>query len=204
MLRQIGIEPVVVPADIDEAETVRTQESETGPVSATEMVSLLAQRKAETISTKKLEGKPLDGFILGGDSAFELDGVIYGKPHTREVAKSRWLLQRGRTGILHSGQWLIDHRSGKKNGAVGATASATVEFEKNISEAEIDAYISSGEPLSVAGAFTLDGLAAPFIRRIEGAPSAVIGLSLPVVRELFTALGVVWTDLWAHKSHPAL
>jgi septum formation protein len=99
--------------------------------------------------------------------------------------------------VLHSGHWLVDHRGGERRGAAGRTDQAELTFADDISDAEIDAYVGSGEPLLVAGAFTIDGLAAPFIRSITGAPSAVIGMSLPVLRELLSGFGVSWTDLWA-------
>jgi septum formation protein len=194
LFRQIGIEPVVVPSEVDEEAAVRLAE-ESGALAAPAMVSLLARLKAEAILGSTPGGEPIDGVIVGGDSAFEVDGVIYGKPHEPEVAKERWLAQRGKSGVLHSGHWLIDHRGGEPRSAVGATASAIVEFADDISDAEIDAYIASGEPLKVAGAFTVDGLAAPFIRSVTGAPSTVIGMSLPTVRTLLRELGIDWQAL---------
>ncbi|HAM27684.1 MAG TPA: septum formation inhibitor Maf, partial [Microbacteriaceae bacterium] len=139
---------------------------------------------------------PIDGFILGGDSAFELDGLVYGKPHLAEVARERWMLQRGRTGHLHSGHWLIDHRGGAVRGAVGAVATAGVTFASDISEHEIDEYIATGEPLQVAGAFTIDSLGAPFITSVDGDPHAVVGLSLSTLRSLLLEFGVAWPALW--------
>jgi septum formation protein len=202
LLRQIGIEPVVLPSEVDEDAAVRHAVAERGPLSPAEMVQLLAEAKAEAVATAVAtagcgpDGEPVDGFILGGDSAFELDGVAFGKPHRPEVARERWLAQRGRNGVLHSGHWLIDHRGGVRRGAAGRTDQAELTFADDIGDAEIDAYIDSGEPLLVAGAFTIDGLAAPFIRSVTGAPSAVIGLSLPVVRDLLHGFGVDWTTLW--------
>ncbi|MDO9394984.1 MAG: Maf family protein, partial [Herbiconiux sp.] len=196
LLRQIGIEPVVVPSQVDEDAAVDRAVAARGPLSAAEMVQLLAEAKAEAVVGARPGGEPIDGFILGGDSAFELDGVAYGKPHRPAVARERWLAQRGRSGVLHSGHWLIDHRGGTRNAAVGRPDRAALTFADDIAEAELDAYIASGEPLEVAGAFTIDGLAAPFITSITGAPSAVFGLSLPVVRELLATFGVDWTTRW--------
>jgi septum formation protein len=209
LLRQIGIEPVVVPSEVDEEVVVeealqRRAASGDGPLTTAQMVQLLAEAKAEAV-VAALAGLPpeqlpgggsIDGFVLGGDSAFELDGVSYGKPHRPEVARERWLAQRGRTGVLHSGHWLVDHRGGVRRDGAGRTDHAELTFADDITEAEIDAYVASGEPLLVAGAFTIDGLAAPFIRSITGAPSAVIGMSLPVLRDLLAVFGVSWTDLW--------
>lgn len=199
LLRQIGIEPVILPSQVDEEAAVIAAEASSGPLSAPALVQLLARLKAEAVLAATPGGEPLDGFVLGGDSAFEFDGVIYGKPHRPEIAKERWMRQRGRSGVLHSGHWLVDRRSGSAGaaGAAGAVTSATVEFAADITEAEIDAYIASGEPLEVAGAFTIDGLAAPFIQSITGAPSTVIGMSLPTVRELLGGFGVSISDFWA-------
>lgn len=173
-----------------------------GALSAPEMVQLLARAKAEAVldatvlTGAGLMGADIDGFILGGDSAFELDGVIYGKPHKPEVARARWLAQRGRSGVLHSGHWLIDHRGGRVNAAIGRASRATVHFADDIETDEIDAYIATGEPLAVAGAFTIDSKGAGFIDRIEGDPHTVVGLSVPLVRKLVHELGGRWTDLW--------
>ena len=173
LLRAAGVEPIVVPSHVDEPAAVAAAEAVRGT----------------------LDGEPIDGLILGGDSAFAIDDRIHGKPHLPEVARERWLQQRGRTGMLHSGHWLIDHRDGRENGAVGATAVASVTFA-DVTDAEIDAYVASGEPLEVAGAFTIDSLGGPFITRVEGDPSTVVGLSLSTLRDLVRRLGVEWTELW--------
>lgn len=185
-LRASGIEPVVLPSHVDEDAAVAAA----APISPTAMVQLLARLKAEAVVSPDI-----DGFILGGDSAFELDGEVYGKPHTAAVARERWELQRGREGELHSGHWLIDHRGGRVNGAVGAVSSTLVQFA-NPSDAEIDAYIATGEPLHVAGAFTIDSLGAAFITRITGDPHSVVGVSLATVRQLLLEFGVSWPSLW--------
>jgi septum formation protein len=160
------------------------------------MVLLLARLKAEAVVGRTVDGQPIDGFILGGDSAFELDGVVYGKPHEPEVARERWLLQRGREGHLHSGHWLIDHRGGVVGGAAGDVSTSSVRFAADISDEEIDAYIATGEPLKVAGAFTIDSLGAPFISEVRGDPHAVVGLSVALVRALLLRFGVRWHTLW--------
>lgn len=194
LLRAAGIEPIVVPSSVDEEAAVVAAEAEHGPLTPAAMVQLLARLKAEAVRGD-LDGEPIDGLILGGDSAFAIDGRIHGKPHLPAVARERWLAQRGRTGHLHSGHWLIDHRDGRENRAVGATAVASVTFA-DVTEGEIDAYIASGEPLEVAGAFTIDSLGGPFITRVEGDPSTVVGLSLSTLRALVRELGVEWTTLW--------
>ncbi len=191
-LRAAGIEPEVVPSHVDEDGLVAATELERGHVLApAEMVLLLAQAKADAVITPEM-----DGLVLGGDSAFVLDGVTYGKPHQSHVARERWLTQRGRTGELFSGHWLVRVSNGVVTGAIGEVAVAGVTFANDITDAELDAYIDSGEPLQVAGAFTIDSLGGPFITRIEGDPSTVIGVSLPTVRRLANKLGVFWPDLW--------
>ena len=191
-LRSSGIEPVVVPSEVDEDAAVAAAEAEAGgPLSPEDMVLLLAQAKAEAVLTPEI-----DGLVLGGDSAFVLDGVTYGKPHTTDVAWQRWQLQRGRTGKLYSGHWLIDHTGGRTHSAIGEVTVADVTFSADISDQELEAYISSGEPLKVAGAFTIDSLGAAFIERIEGDPSTVVGVSVPAVRRMANQLGVFWPQLW--------
>jgi len=196
-LRAVGIEPVLLASNVDEDAAVAAA----GPLTATEMVLLLARLKAEAVVGRTVdhgaEGVgPIDGFILGGDSAFELDGIVYGKPHEPDVARERWLLQRGREGELHSGHWLIDHRGGTVGGATGGVSTSTVRFASDIGDDEIDAYVATGEPLQVAGAFTIDSLGAPFISEVRGDPHAVVGLSVALVRELLLGFGVRWHELW--------
>jgi septum formation protein len=185
-LRLAGIDPVAIAPGVDEDAAVAAA----GPLQPAEMVMLLARLKAEAVAAADPD---LDGLVLGGDSAFELDGVVYGKPHLPDVARDRWLAQRGRSGMLHSGHWLIDTRTGR---AVGAPAVAAVHFASDITDAEIDAYVATGEPLHVAGAFTIDARGAAFIERIDGDPHAVVGLSIPLLRTLVRSLGIEWTDLW--------
>jgi septum formation protein len=190
LLRQVGIEPVVVPSHVDEDAAVRRATDDNGELDASAMVTLLARLKAEAILGQRPDGEEIDGVVLGGDSAFELDGIIFGKPHEPQIARERWLDQRGKTGTLHSGHWIIEVKNGTPGRALGATAHASVEFAADISEQEIDAYVASGEPLQVAGAFTVDGLAAPFIRSVTGAPSTVIGMSLPTLRTMLAELDI--------------
>ena len=195
-LRAAGVEPAgLISPGVDEDAAVSTLERTLGrALTASETVLHLAQLKAEAAVNQLAD---VDGFILGGDSAFELDGVVYGKPHTAAVARERWQRMVGREGVLHSGHWLIDHRVGSDRSGVGAVEDAAVEFAADITEPEIDAYIATGEPLSVAGAFTVDSLGQAFIRRIDGNPSTVIGLSVPTLRGLLRdGFGVDWHELW--------
>ncbi len=186
VLRSAGIEPELRPSHVDEdAVLAEAQVSTTA-----QKVLVLAQAKAQAVLNDDV-----DALVLGGDSLFELDGVALGKPHTPERAVERIRSMRGRTGILHSGHWLIDHRGGSQVAEVGAVDTARVTFG-DISDAEIEAYVATGEPLEVAGSFTVDGLGQAFITRVEGAPSCVIGLSVPMVRDLASQLGVSWPQLW--------
>ncbi len=186
-LRSAGVEPVVLPSHVDEDAAVQ----EASPLTPIETVQLLARLKARAVLMPDV-----DGIVLGGDSVFELDGIVYGKPHLPRIARERWLLQRGRTGHLHSGHWLIDHRGGVLHGEVGAVSTAAVTFAGNITEREIDAYIATGEPLEVAGAFTIDSLGAPFITSVDGDPHAVVGLSLSTLRSLLLDFDIEWPTLW--------
>jgi septum formation protein len=127
----------------------------------------------------------------------ELDGEVHGKPGDAAEAVARWRRMRGNSAVLHTGHWLVDLRdpdAGGTGGMVGGTASTTVHFA-DLDDAEVLAYVATGEPLRVAGAFTLDGLGGPFVSGIEGDPSNVIGVSLPLLRELVRELGLAWHDL---------
>lgn len=190
VLRAAGIEPIVRPSSVDEDAVL----AGSGELSPAETVLTLARAKALAVA----DGDDCpDGIVLGGDSMFELDGKIYGKPHTPEVARQRWQMQRGRSGTLWSGHWLVDRRAGHDGDAgVGAVKSAEVTFVDDLRHDEIDAYIASGEPLHVAGAFTIDSLGGAFIERIAGDPSTVIGISLPTLRQLAGELGVRWHEFW--------
>ena len=188
-LRAAGVEPLTISPGVDEDAVVAAA----GHLEPTEMVELLARAKAEAVAES--HGSTIDGLILGGDSAFVIDGIIHGKPHLPEVARERWLRQRGRTGVLYSGHWLIDNRGGHNNAAVGVVTHAEVTFA-DVTDAEIDAYIATGEPLHVAGAFTIDSLGGPFIESIIGDPHTVVGLSLPALRNLVRSFGIEWTELW--------
>ena len=192
-MRAVGIDPITIPSKVDEEAAIAAA----GPLSAAEMVLLLARLKAEAVVDPAFGApEPFDGLVLGGDSAFEFDGTIYGKPHLPEVARERWYAQRGGSGVLHSGHWLIDARDGVIGRAIGGVAEARVHFADDITDAEIDAYVATGEPLEVAGAFTIDSKGAGFIEQIEGDPHAVVGLSVPLLRHLVRQLGVEWTALW--------
>ncbi len=128
----------------------------------------------------------------------ELDGEVLGKPASPGEARDRWRAMRGRTGVLHTGHWLVDLRDDGRPES-GETSSTSVTFA-DVTDAEIDAYVATGEPLHVAGAFTIDGLGGAFVERVDGDHHGVVGLSLPTLRRLLLARGVAWTDLWAEPT----
>lgn len=191
-LRAAGIEPTLLSSGVDEDAVTLAA----GPLSPAELVLLLARTKAEAV-----DGPQIDGMIVGGDSLFELDGVVYGKPHHATIARERWAHMRGRTGHLHSGHWVIDHRGGVAGASTGATSTTSVTFAGDVTDAEIDAYIATGEPLEVAGAFTIDSLGSAFITSVDGDPHAVVGLSVSLVRALARELGFDWPQFWNRSSH---
>jgi septum formation protein len=190
-LRNAGIEPVLLDPGVDE-EAVAAAAGSLGPH---DYVRVLARAKAEAVTGSTVDGAPLDGFVLGGDSAFELDGLVYGKPHRPEVALERWQAMRGRVGLLHSGHWLIDHRGGVLGEGAGAVTTASVTFAQ-VEDTELEAYVATGEPLEVAGGFKIDALGGAFIERVDGDPHAVVGLSVSTVRALAAGFGVAWPSFW--------
>ncbi|MFM9014886.1 MAG: Maf family protein [Candidatus Nanopelagicus sp.] len=181
LLESAGIRPIVKVSGVDE------ESEEFASLSPKELVSRLAILKAHAVKNDA-SGPSL---IIGCDSTFEFNGKSLGKPLTREFAILRSRELSGKIGYLHTGHCLIDTKSGKEEYRV---STAQVEFAL-ISEQEILDYVDSGEPLNVAGGFTLDGLSAPFIKRIEGDPSGIIGLSLPLLREMVISLGYSWLDI---------
>jgi septum formation protein len=192
LLHAAGIEPSIMVSGVDEDAATATAEETYGPLEPADLALVLARAKAEDIAHQVDEA-----LVIGCDSILELDGDGHGKPQTPEQAIERWQRMRGRTGILHTGHWLIDTREDDGTGAtLGATASTTVHFAA-IDDDEIRAYVETGEPLRVAGSFTLDGLGAPFVTGIEGDPSNVVGLSLPLLRELLAEVGIAWHTLRA-------
>jgi len=193
LLRDGGINPIVIAPNVDE-ELVGEMALAAGQIANTaDLVLLLAKAKAEAVVTNPL---CQDALILGCDSALDLDGEALGKPHEPEVAIERWKSMRGRSGRLYTGHWLIDNRQGgAMPPATGRATNTTVHFA-NITDDEILAYVGTGEPLKVAGAFTIDGLGGAFIKAIEGDSHTVVGLSLTTLRELVISLGVDYPSLW--------
>lgn len=193
LLRDAGIDPIVIAPGVDE-EHVADLAMQAGLISNTaDLVLLLAKAKAEAVvNHPEAQG----ALIIGCDSALDLDGEALGKPHEPEVAIERWKAMRGRSGRLYSGHWLIDNRvSSPMPPATGHASNTTVHFAE-LSDSEILAYVGTGEPLKVAGAFTIDGLGGAFIKAIEGDAHTVVGLSLTTLRDLCLALDVEYPSLW--------
>jgi len=180
LLRAAGIEPIVDVSGVDESAVTAAD--------PWALVQELATAKARVVAARRAA----DEIVLGCDSMLLLDGASYGKPATVQDAVGRWQRMRGRTASLLTGHCLIDVASGRCESGVADTV---VRFGTP-SDDEISAYVATGEPLQVAGAFTLDGLSAPFVDGVEGDPSNVIGLSLPLLRELLMRHGVAIMELW--------
>lgn len=193
LLRAGGIEPITISPGVDEEAVAARAESMGLIGNSQDLVLLLAKAKAEAVVNHP---DAAGSIIIGCDSALEFGGQTLGKPHDPEVAKARWRELSGNSGVLHSGHWLIDNREAKTMPpATGSTSSTKVHFAE-LSEAEIDAYVATEEPLKVAGAFTIDGRGGAFISKIDGDVHTVIGLSLPLLRELSASLGIEYTSYW--------
>lgn len=203
MLRAAGVEPLVRVSGVDEDAVAA---SLTDPKPA-ELVTALATAKAEAVVESVATEEP-DAVVVGCDSMLLLNGSrqesgagpeVVGKPGTPEVAAKRWKQVAGGTGELLTGHAVLRLRGGEVVGRAQAHESTTVRFGAP-TEAEVDAYIATGEPLSVAGGFTLDGLGGWFIEGIDGDPSSVIGISLPLTRRLLAEVGVSVVSLWDARS----
>ncbi|MFJ1599272.1 nucleoside triphosphate pyrophosphatase [Streptomyces sp. NPDC088261] len=181
LLRQAGFAPEVIVSGVDE-------DALSAPDPAA-LALLLAEAKATTVAALPAAAGTL---VVGCDSVLDLDGEALGKPADAEEAATRWKSMRGREGVLRTGHCVIDTATGRR---VSETASTTVRFGSP-SDDEIAAYVASGEPLHVAGSFTLDGRSAPFVDSVDGSHGNVIGLSLPLLRRLLAEHGVAITDLW--------
>lgn len=198
-LRAAGVDPVVHVSDVDEDAALAAAEAVHGPLAPADVALLLARAKAEAVAGARRDEDDAESLVLGCDSVLELDGEVHGKPADEAVATARWRRMRGRSGVLHTGHWVVDDRDpddGGTRGSLGATASTTVHFA-DLADDEIAAYVATGEPLRVAGAFTLDGLGAPYVTAIEGDPSNVIGVSLPLLRDLLRELDIAFHHLRA-------
>ncbi|MGV8965943.1 MAG: Maf family protein [Cellulomonas sp.] len=214
-LTAAGIDPIVAVSGVDEDAVLAEAAERFGALDPADAVLVLAHAKAQWVVEHRpaldTDGLPADDddrdagdvIVLGCDSMLELDGEIWGKPSDAAEATTRWQAMRGRSAVLHTGHWLIDDRdpaAGGTGGTLGASSSTVVHFA-DLTDAEIDAYVATGEPLAVAGAFTVDGLGGAFVTKIEGDHHGVVGVSLPLLRELLGELGVTMPDLWRSTTN---
>lgn len=224
-----GITPEVIVSHVDEPAVLAAlpggRAFSGGATTPADEVLALATAKCRAVAEGLADGRlglPTEAgtgrlVVVGCDSMLELDGRMLGKPHLPEVARERIREMRKRSAVLWTGHFavVLEHagagRAGDADtdtdgwtptGEVGASASTTVHFG-DMSDAEIDAYVDSGEPLKVAGSFTVDGLGGPFVSGIEGDYHSVVGLSLPLLRAMLSDVGVFWPDLWDHRRTTA-
>ncbi len=210
LLRAAGVEPTVLVSGVDEQalEAALAAEGRTEPI---DVASTLAEAKARTVADLVRGSASLPGadaatvatvatmatVVIGCDSVLDLDGVALGKPVDREDAVRRWHDMRGRSGRLRTGHTVVRLAASSGDDEVVSAVATTRVWFADLDDATIEAYVATGEPLRVAGAFTLDGLGAPFVERIDGDPSNVVGLSLPLLRRLLADLDIPWASLWA-------
>lgn len=190
LLRKAGFDPEVIVSDVEE--------DGVGDLPVTEAARILADRKAGTVA-ERLAGGGSNGtppLVLGCDSLLAIDGAVRGKPASLDEARAWWRSHRGHKGTLVTGHCVVDLASARRASAVAETE---VRFGQP-TDAEIEAYLATGEALQVAGAFTIDGYAAPFVDGIDGDAGTVLGLSLPLLRCLLDDLGIAITDLWTVPS----
>ena len=186
LLRRAGLDPKVLVSGVDEDKIEQSLGPEAEPA---EIALVLAQAKARAVAALPAsEG----AIVIGCDSVLEFEGQTLGKPDSPEEAVARWYAMRGRSGTLLTGHWLVDRSTGKEIGDVAATV---VRFGEP-SDEEVFAYVATGEPLRVAGAFTIDGIGGAFVDGIEGDHSNVVGLSKPLLRRLIVELGHSYAGYW--------
>ena len=186
LLRRAGLDPEVQVSNFDESLIVEPQPSR--------LALRLAAAKGEYVAERGAG----DAIFVACDSVLEFEGRAHGKPHTLEATTAQWRRIRGRQGVLHTGHFVLVRHGGEARQAI-RTASTVIKFA-DITDDEIAAYAAQGEPLQVAGAFTIDGLGGAFVTGIEGDPHNVIGLSLPLLRQILLDLGVTWPSLWKAEA----
>ncbi len=185
-LRAAGLDPQVVVSGVDESVLDGLPPADLAPALAALKCAAVADRSGP-------DAVPGGALVLGCDSVLELDGVALGKPADADDAVARWRAMRGRSGVLHSGHCLRDTATGREV----TRGAATVVHFADVTDDEVAAYVATGEPLQVAGAFTVDGLGGAFVTGVEGDHHTVVGVSLPLLRTLVRELGHSWTGLWA-------
>lgn len=186
VLRRAGLHPEVMVSGFDERQVI-------DPV-PTSLAARLAEHKGSTV-LPQLEG---DFVLLACDSVLEFEGKAHGKPGTEAAAITQWHRMRGKNGLLHTGHFVAVSRDGELTRQV-RVGSTMVEFS-DLSDEEIRAYAATGEPQRVAGAFTIDGIGGAFVTAVHGDPYNVIGVSLPLFRQMVIDAGLAWPDLWVPES----
>jgi nucleoside triphosphate pyrophosphatase len=195
VLRQAGVDPLVVVSGVDEDAVTAALGSDTSPG---DVVRILAQAKADQVAASLDGAVAADCVVIGCDSMLYLDGRLVGKPASADAARRQWEAMAGKAGQLYTGHCLLRLIDGNVSQQASESSTTTVHFAKPTT-ADLAAYIRSGEPLAVAGGFTLDGLGGWFVDRIEGDASNVIGVSLPLTRALLQRVGLSVSDLWANN-----
>jgi septum formation protein len=195
VLRQAGVDPLVVVSGVDEDAVTAALGSDTP---AGDVVRILAQAKADQVAASLDGAVAADCVVIGCDSMLYLDGRLVGKPASADAARRQWESMAGKAGQLYTGHCLLRLIDGNVSQRASESSTTTVHFAKPTT-ADLAAYIRSGEPLAVAGGFTLDGLGGWFVDRIEGDASNVIGVSLPLTRALLQRVGLSVSDLWANN-----
>jgi septum formation protein len=196
VLRQAGVEPLVVVSGVDEDAIVAALGPDTAPG---DVVRSLAEAKADHVATIVGTADAADCVVIGCDSMLYIDGRLVGKPASADAARNQWRTMGGRSGQLYTGHCLLRLLDGNASQRASESAATTVHFATPTA-VDLEAYIDGGEPLAVAGGFTLDGLGGWFVDRIEGDPSNVIGLSLPLTGALLQRVGLSVAELWATNS----
>ena len=196
VLRAGGLDPVVEVADLDEPSLLATMRDDPPQ---TKVIGLAVAKATEVAG--RLADRYVEAVVVGCDSMLLIDGELVGKPADVDDARARWGRMAGECGELLTGHAVLHVRNGAVDRAADGHAVTIVRFGRP-SPAELEAYLATREPLAVAGAFTLDGLGGWFVDGIDGDPSNVIGISLPLTRRLLAEIGVTVTDLWQTATKP--
>lgn len=201
LLEDSGVEFTVIVSEVDEEQALQQAQehayaSGLGKITPAQTALLLAKAKAQAVAQlPESEG----ALVLGCDSVFEMNGQAFGKPHAAEKALERIRQMSGNEGVLHTGHWLVDNRTGTRSREASELRSAVVRFEE-MSEAEMTAYVGTEEPLWVAGSFTIDGFGAAFIREIEGEFHTVVGLSVNALRSMLKEMNLSIAEFWKKSA----
>ncbi|WP_118914366.1 Maf family protein [Mycobacterium shigaense] len=198
VLRQAGVDPLVVVSGVDEDRIAASLGSQASPG---DVVCALAQAKARDVASRLDDGVAADCVVIGCDSMLHLDGQLCGKPPSVDAARELWHSMAGKSAQLHSGHCVIRLQDNEITHTSTQTSTTTVHFGTLDAE-DLEAYLDSGESLRVAGGFTLDGLGGWFIDGVDGDPSAVVGIGLPLTRSLLRGAGLSIAALWADNSFP--